>query len=334
MIEAPPIARNLTVALHRVAGSLGATPVVLSDDEQATDAFLREVDPDDVNAPEPRLAALEKADAVVRVRASENAYEESEVSEETLGAYRKSLGAVSDAVSGKRWCLTQYPTPGRAQRAEMSTRAYEEFVWDALTVDPDRLQERNEPLVERLADAETVTVRSGTDTDVTFSVAGMEAVGDDGEQNLPGGEVFTAPVAESVNGTVAFDYPARVNGQRVEDVVLRFEAGEVVEFEASVGASALESALATDDGASRLGEFGVGTNDRIDRFTANVLFDEKMAGTIHFALGRAHPETVGEDQRTNESALHLDLLVDVSTDSTVTADGEPLLRDGELVVAE
>ena len=148
------------------------------------------------------------------------------------------------------------------------------------------------------------------------------------EKNLPGGEVFTAPVPDSVEGEVLFDMPLMAQGREVTEVRLVFEDGEVTEHSADRNEDLLTEVLHTDDGARRLGELGIGMNRDIDRFTYNMLFDEKMGDTVHMAIGRAYEETVGEDRQANESAVHLDMIVDMSEESVIEVDGEVVQRDG------
>ena len=168
---------------------------------------------------------------------------------------------------------------------------------------------------------------SGDDTDVTMSVAEMAGCNDYGRQNLPGGEAYTSPVPDSVEGEVLFDVPVVHNGREIRNAALTFADGEVVDYSAETGEDVLSSVLETDAGARRVGELGIGMNRGIDAPTGYVLFDEKMGDTVHLALGRAIEEAVG-DGAFNESATHVDMLVDVSEDSRIEVDGEVVQRDG------
>jgi aminopeptidase len=216
----------------------------------------------------------------------------------------------------------------------MSTEAYEDFVWDAVNKDWDQVREHQSQMVEILDPAEEVRIVSGETTDVTMSIAGNPTLNDYGEKNLPGGEVFTAPVADSVEGEVFFDKPLYHQGREITDVSLRFEEGEVVEHSAEKNEDLLSEVLATDEGASRLGELGIGMNRDIDRFTYNMLFDEKMGDTVHMAVGRAYEATVGEANEQNDSAVHVDMIVDMSEDSFIEVDGEKVQEDGTFVFEE
>jgi aminopeptidase len=210
----------------------------------------------------------------------------------------------------------------------MATEAYEEFVYAAIDKDWDAQREHQERMVEILDPASEVRIVSGDTTDVTMSVEGNPTANDYAERNLPGGEVYTAPIPESVEGEVLFDMPVVNQGREMQGVRLVFEGGEVVEYSAEKNEAVLTSLLNTDEGARRLGELGIGMNRDIDRFTYNMLFDEKMGDTVHMAVGRSIPWTVGEDNEANDSATHVDMIVDMSEDSFVEVDGEVVQRNG------
>jgi aminopeptidase len=214
----------------------------------------------------------------------------------------------------------------------MSDDTYAAFVTRALFVDrPDpvaawrELSERQAGIVQRLAAADTIRIEADG-TDVTLEVGGRAWINSDGRRNMPSGEVFTGPLEHSANGTIHFTVPTGPRGVTVTGVRLTFRDGEVVEATAEQGQAYLDAALATDDGARFLGELGIGTNTGIDRPTGHILLDEKMAGTVHLALGRSYPESGG----TNVSALHWDLICDLRQGGRLSADGEPVVVDGAL----
>jgi aminopeptidase len=326
VISAPPVARDLAVALHEAVGERGAVPHYTCSDSRAQRAYLRASD--DFATAEHTKALYEAADVLVRVRADRNATETSDVAPEANAAHSRANQPVQEVALSKRWCLTQYPAPGNAQLAEMSTEAYADFVHEAVSKDWDAQREHQAQMVEALDDADTVRIVSGDGTDLELSLAGNHTVNDYAEHNLPGGEVFTAPVVDSVEGTVHFDMPLYHQGREVEDVRLVFEDGAVVDHEAGKNEAVLTEVLETDDGSRYLGELGVGMNRNIDQFTYNMLFDEKMGDTVHLALGRAYEECVGADNEANDSAVHVDMIVDMSEDSRVEVDGETVQRDG------
>jgi aminopeptidase len=329
VVQLPPAAEDLAVALHEICGDRGAQPVFLSYSQRADRAYKRAAD--SFEEPAHRRALYEETDVFVIARGGANVTEGADVAPETNAAYNRAMEAVKRERLSKRWCLTQYPTPGHAQLAGMSTEAYEDFVWDAVSIDWESQGAFQAQLVEILDDAETVRIRSGDETDLTMSIAGNTAENDTGEANLPGGEVFTAPVRESVSGVVHFDLPLYRYGREIDGVKLRFEDGRVVSHAADRNEELLTGILETDEGSRYLGELGIGMNRAIDRFTYNMLFDEKMGDTVHMAVGSAYPETVGETNTVNESAEHVDMIVDMSVDSVIEVDGEAIQRDGTFV---
>ena len=329
VIQLPAAAEDLGVALHEICGDRGANPVYLNYSKRADRAFKRAAD--EFEEPGHRRALYEETDVFVIARGGANVTEDADVAPETNAAYNRAMEAVKRERLSKTWCLTQFPTAGHAQLAGMSTEAYEDFVWDAVSLDWEAQHAFQAELVSILDDAEEVRIRSGEDTDLTMRVAGNTALNDDGEANLPGGEVFTAPVRDSVEGEVHFDLPLYRYGREIEGVRLRFENGEVVSHAAERNEDLLAGILDTDEGSRYLGELGIGMNRQIDRFTYNMLFDEKMGDTVHMAVGSAYPETVGDDNALNESAEHVDMIVDMSDDSVIEVDGEVVQRDGTFV---
>ncbi|PSQ02633.1 aminopeptidase [Halobacteriales archaeon QS_5_70_17] len=332
VIDAHPVAEDLVVALHEAVADAGATALAVQErfGKRFRRAYLRSHDGEftERDFPDHVLALYEAMDVYVGVRSADNATETSDVPPETIRAYDQLTQPLLEERLDKTWCLTQYPSAAFAQLAEMSTEAYEDFVWDAVNRDWGAQRDHQERMVEVLDPASEVRIRSGETTDVTMRLDGMATINDYGEANLPGGEVFTAPVVDSVAGEVLFDKPVYQQGREITDVRLVFEAGEVVEHEAAKNEAVLTEILNTDEGARRLGELGIGMNRSIDRFTYNMLFDEKMGDTVHMAVGRAYDECVGEGNERNDSAVHVDMIVDMSEDSTIEVDGEVVQRDG------
>lgn len=229
-----------------------------------------------------------------------------------------------------RWCGTLFPTFAQAQDAKMSLSDYENFVYHAMRLDtPDPVaawheaSARQQKWVDHMQQHDTIRVVAA-DTDITFKTAGRTWVNADGKMNFPDGEVFTGPIEESVNGTVRFTYPTIFGGREAEDVTLRFADGVVTHWEARRGKELLDELFAMDAGARRLGEFAIGTNECIPTFTKNILFDEKIGGTCHFAVGASIPETGG----INKSALHWDMVCDMRSGGAIYADGELIQENG------
>jgi len=183
-----------------------------------------------------------------------------------------------------------------------------------------------ELLREKLADTDEVCIE-GADTELYLSVKGMNPINSDGKHNLPSGEVYVAPVPEKTEGKIYFDLPVVQSGREIHGVKLEFEGGEVVDHSSDSHEELLASILDTDDGARRLGELGIGTNRDINRFTRNMLFDEKMGDTVHLALGFAVPKSVGEGLQGNKSAIHVDIIKDMKK-GKMTFDGETIMENG------
>ncbi|MBP1988012.1 aminopeptidase [Halolamina salifodinae] len=329
IVYLPGDAEDLAVALHELLGEKGANPLLLTYSERVERAYLR--NSDEFDTPEHELALYENADATIIARSGPNPSEKADVDPETTAAYNRAHDPVKKARLDTTWCLTQYPSSGYAQLAGMSTEAYEEFVYDAVTLDWAAQREFQENLVEILDDASEVRIRAGEETDVTMSIEGNTAANDYGEANLPGGEVFTAPVKHSVEGEVHFDMPLYRQGREVQGVRLTFEDGKVTEFSAERNEDVLQGVFDTDEEARYLGELGIGMNDAIDQFTYNMLFDEKMGETVHMAVGSAYPMCVGEGNEVNDSAEHVDMILDMSEDSVIEVDGEVVQEDGEFI---
>jgi len=231
------------------------------------------------------------------------------------------------------WCLTVYPNNANAQDAGMSLREYTEFVFAAGMLneeDPAKFWmeegERQNKLVSWLEGRDKVKL-TGSNIDMTFSIKDRTFEPCDGKENFPDGEIFTGPVEDSANGWVRFKYPAIELGQEIEDIELWFENGKVIKETANKNQGLLTSTLNTDAGARYLGEWGIGTNYGITRFTKDMLFDEKIGGTIHFACGSGYPETGS----LNESAIHWDMLCDMAQ-SEVTVDNDLFYKDGKTVI--
>lgn len=231
-----------------------------------------------------------------------------------------------------KWTLLPYPVDAQAQEAGMSLEEYENFVYRSCMVDKrDPIAEwkkigKQQARVCKFLDQVGKMRIVGEDTDLTFSVKGRKWINSDGKRNMPSGEVFTAPHEKSVNGTVRFTYPGIYAGKEVEDITLAFKEGRVVKASAAKGSELLREILKID-GADRLGEAAVGTNYGINRFTKNMLFDEKMGGTIHMALGNSYPESGG----LNKSAIHWDLLKDMTKGGEIYADGKLVYKNGKFL---
>jgi aminopeptidase len=280
----------------------------------------------------PSIAQAEaaQADAFLTIQAPHNTRALADADPTRIARAARSRAPLTELRMRKRWCGTLWPTPAGAQQAGMGDAAFGAFVRGALFLDRDdpvaawrELGAFQARLIERLADARELRIEA-EGTDLTLRVDGRMWANSDGRRNMPSGEVFTGPIEDSAHGTIRFTVPSSPRGVAVEDVELTFRDGEVVGARAGRGDEYLQRTLATDPGARRLGEIGIGTNRGIDRPIGAILFDEKIGGTVHLALGRSYPETGG----VNESAVHWDLICDLREGGRLTADGEVVQEGG------
>jgi aminopeptidase len=276
------------------------------------------------------LAEARGADANLGITATADVRELVGVDPAMITRVARARRPLREAIMKKRWCSTLWPTDALAGQAGMPLAEYEAFVSRALFLDqPDPvrswggLRTFQAKLIERLKSARDVRIEADG-TDLTLRVAGRTWVNSDGKRNMPSGEVFTGPHENSANGRIRFTVRSAPEGVDVDGVELEFADGEVVGARADTGEEYLRRALETDGGAKFLGELGIGTNFGIDRPTGTILFDEKIGGTVHLALGRSYPETGGK----NASALHWDLICDLRAGGRLTADGDVLMLDG------
>jgi aminopeptidase len=326
LVKAPAAAEELVVALYERIGERGANATTWLRSPRAGRAKARATGPDEFSTSEHRLAAMRETDVVILVQGATNRAAQADVDPEKGGPARRARKPVLDARLDTRWVITQHPTAGDAQAAERSLEGWRDTVYGAVDRDWDALHERQRRIAERLGATDEVRVVAG-DTDLTLDVSGMDASDDHATHNLPGGEVFTVPRPGGVDGAAVFDVPVHRHGREVRNARLTFEAGEVADHDAETNPDVLTELLATDDGASRVGELGFGTNRGITEPTGRTLFDEKMGDTVHVALGNALAECVPESVEPNESAVHTDLITDVS-EGRVEFDGEVVQEGG------
>ena len=268
------------------------------------------------------------ADVYIGLRGASNPHEFQGIASERITAFRRALGKVSALRTQlTRWVLVRVPNSAFAQQAGMSTEEMMEFFFNATLLDWQEERVRYEAIQKVLQASERIRI-VGRDTDLSFTTTGRKYVIDDGHINMPGGEIYTAPLDNSAEGHIAFEFPAVFAGQFIEGIRLRFFAGEVVEAHADKNEKLLKELLAMDEGAKRIGEFGVGTNFGISRYCYDLLFDEKIGGTVHIALGRAYPECGG----VNQSAFHWDLIKDLRAEGALFLDDRKLIEKGKFLL--
>lgn len=321
-------AHDLAVAVAEKLGERGANLLATYDSDEVLRAYLTAHD-GEFSPTKHELAMIQNADAYLRLGGGRNTSALADVPGETRQAHASATEEVREARMATDWVSTIHPTRSLAQQASMAYEEYQEFVYDAILRDWESLADEMAEMKEILDVGSEVRITKEK-TDLTMSIEGRTAVNSAASvvydsHNLPSGEVFTAP--EATEGEVFFDVPMTINGKRLRDVFLTFDGGEVVDFSAGANEEVLETILDTDEGARRLGELGIGMNRGIDRFTDNILFDEKMGDTVHLALGRAYDACLPEDERGNQSAVHVDLITDMS-EGVIEADDEVIQRDG------
>jgi aminopeptidase len=344
VINSTPAAEELIAEVYRETLRAGGHPVVNVGLSQLREALLKEGSDEQIAWVSPAQRELiATMDARLHIMSETNTRQfsgvdpkrqaiEGKIGRELYEARSKRVDPNTD-----RWCLTLFPTAAYAQDAEMSLNDFTEFVYDACFLNSEDPAERWRELgrqqqfyVDWLKDKREAHV-IGPDTDLRVNFAGRIFRNSDGKRNFPSGEFFTSPLEDSAEGYVRFTIPSVVNGHLVSDIRLTFEHGRVVEASAAQGENFLKEMLASDDGASRLGEFAVGNNFGIQHGIRNILFDEKIGGTIHMALGNSYVECGGK----NTSQLHWDMICDLRASAgggEVWVDGELLLKDGELVL--
>ena len=330
IIDGHARARDMLLELYRLCLERGAHPFLWVRLEGQEYVFYKHASEEQLKYfPEPIYHWMKNTDVYMAIRAPENLRELTNIDPAKISMHMKTLEPINMwRVEKTRWVVFYYPTHGMAQEAGMSMSEFEDFVYSAcLDVDWPSFGKWMEKLKVLLDKTDVVRIEA-KDTELEFSVKGRNAVVACGKRNMPDGEVFTSVVEDSVNGHIYFDVPAMYRGRLVQGVFLRFRDGQVVEHRAEVGQELLTQILNTDEGARRIGEFGIGLNYRITRPTKMILFDEKIGGTIHLAVGRGYPETLSK----NKSAIHWDLIKDLRPDGRIYFDGELVMEKGRWLV--
>lgn len=334
-----PVATPLVQEVFRQVIKAGGHPHVSVDLEGLDYIFLTEAGDHQLAYVDPlRRMVADEFDVDFRIGSATNTRRLSNVNLEAMKAVRNTYAGVNDSMMRRsgtgelRWVATRYPTEAYAQDAEMSLIEFEDFLYSSTFADTDdpikrwkQVRERQNNLVDWLQGKHSVRL-VGPDIELDLSIEGRRFMNSSGTHNMPDGEIFTGPVEESLNGWVRFSYPCIWNGVEVEGVKLTFKEGKVVNALAEKNENFLHGTLGTDEGSSYIGELGIGTNERINQFTGNMLFDEKIHGTIHLALGGGYPETGS----LNKSTIHWDMLCDMH-EGQIYVDDELFYANGEFV---
>ena len=339
-IRAEATAIPLIREIVREALQAGAFPEIFLDVPDLKRLILKEgSDAQLAYISDPSRLIAEEYETVIDVLSQENTRNLSDIDPARIALHNQAQKEITQKIRSRfndgllHRSITLYPTNAYAQDANMSLSDFEDFFYHACFLDDEHPIERwqeiscqQERLVAWLKGKHTVHI-IGKDIDLTFSIAGRIFLNDDARYNFPGGEFFTGPVEDSAQGSIRYSFPSSYGGRSVNDVQLRFEHGVVVEAHANEGQDYLEKMLSLDSGARLLGEFAFGNNRNITRCTKNILFDEKMSKTIHFALGAGFPATGSR----NESLLHWDMIYDLRAGSEVRVDDELFCKDGHFL---
>lgn len=276
---------------------------------------------------EMHLYGMQWADCYIGLRGASNPFEFADIPGAVLASHKRAMGKISAARNATRWVLTRVPNASFAQQAHMPLDEMMDFYFAATLADWEAEGAKLRAVQQLLSSGTEVRV-TGRETDLRFSTKGRIYAVADGHINMPDGEVFTCPVEDSVNGYIYFEFPGVYAGNLVEGIRLRFENGRLVVSTAETNEALLKEIFAMDAGASTLGEFGIGLNEGIRRYCYDILYDEKIGGTVHFAMGRGYPECLGNDK----SALHWDIVKDMRAEGAVYLDGKLVMEKGRWLV--
>jgi aminopeptidase len=336
MVAEPLISEVLKAVLEA-----GGRPQILMNSDDITEYMVRYANEDQLSWVSPTSTMLyEKINGMISLRGFDNTHHMSGVDPKKLQIQSKSRQGLMEtymtraAAKELKWVLTNFPCPAFAQDADMSLSEYEDFVYAATFCDQDdpvaewqRIHDEQQKVIDWLDGKKQVVLKS-PNVDLSLSIEDRTWVNADGENNMPSGEVFTGPVEDSANGWVKFTYPAVRRGKEVTGIQLEFKDGKVVNASAEKNEEYLLTMLDSDEGSRYLGEFAIGTNYGIQKFTKDILYDEKIGGSFHMAVGAGYPETGSK----NLSSIHWDMICDIQEDSEILVDGDLLYKDGKFMI--
>ncbi len=340
LIKTSYLAEPLIQEVYKHALKKGAYPEISISISQEEKIFYDNANIDQLNhVPKLHEYAISNFDKMLIIKAPFNVKELENTDPEKKRIFAEAQKEVKktfftrSANKQLNWTICLFPTNSSAQESKMSLTEYQDFVFNACYLnenDPVKkwleISKNQEKIIKFLKNKNTIKLK-GNDIDLIYSVKGRIWINSDGQKNMPSGEIFTSPVENSVNGRIRFSYPGIYMGQEIEDISLEIKNGEVVSWKAGVGKNLLDKFFEIP-GSKYFGEAAIGTNYQIDKFTKNTLFDEKIGGTIHMALGAAFPETGGK----NECAVHWDLIADMKNQSEIYADNELFYKNGKFII--
>ncbi len=333
LISAETIAEPLVNAVAQAVIRKQCIPIVRLEIPGLTEYLINHGTNDQILAvPTASYAEAGSIDARIRILAETSIKQTADPKKQAL--FDKAREPLRRLSSRKKWVLTQYPTATYAELAGMNLDEYEAFVCSAMFLDQadpvaawKELGVRQSRVIDLIKTASSVKLQS-KGTDLTFDVSGRFWINSDGRRNMPSGEIFTGPVETSATGKLTCSQPVLRDGHLLEGITMIFEKGKVIEAKAKTGQDYLRAMIAMDEGAAFVGELGIGLNEGIDRFSGSILYDEKIGGTAHVALGSSYPETGG----TNQSGLHWDFIIDMRAGGKILADNKVLCHNGEWVL--
>ena len=319
------LAKPLVLEVYKNVLKAGGHPLVNIAFEEMSNIFYNMATKEQLlDFPKAKFFEAKSVDCVVNIRASVNKRALSNVDSKKIAGRSKVLKSISEViVNKKRWVLCNFPTNALAQETDMSLEEYEDFLYSATNIDWEKVR-KEEMKLKRVLDKGSVIRILGKDTDLTISIKGRKAIPCFGERNMPDGEVFLSPVENSAEGEIYYDLPAIYQGKEVLGIRLKFKKGKVIEASADKNEKFLIAMLDTDKGARYLGEVGIGVNYGIKHFSKDILFDEKIGGTVHLAVGRSYKDAGGK----NESAIHWDLIKDLRNSGAIYVDGRLIQKSG------
>ncbi len=332
LIETTDTPPEMTSALVWAATSRMAKPLVHMYDSEVQKTFIATASKEAKEAVAARaLAEMKDMQAYIAVRGAKNAFDMAYIPDPMAAEYKAIMNPVTRyRVDHTKWCVTRWPNASMAQAAGMPTVDFEDYFFNACLVDYTEMARKAQPLVDRMNKAKEVHIVANG-TDLVFSIEGMPAIPCCGEKNIPDGEVYTAPVRDSVNGVITFNTPTVYLGKPFSNIRLEFKDGKIVNASCESGdQKALDTILDTDDGARYIGEFAMGLNENVTKPMRDILFDEKIAGSIHFTPGNAYQDAWNG----NKSAIHWDLVLIMRPEyggGCVWFDDKAVLVDGKFV---
>lgn len=335
------LAEPLIKEIYRAVLKNGAHPVVRCSFESLSEIFIKNADDNQLNyIDEMSKIEFEKADKIISIGAPLNVKSMANANSDKMAKRSKATRELSQTMLKRsekgelNWVIADFPTQALSQEAKMSLDEYEEFLINSCYLDLENpvqkwieIGQEQKRIISKLNGTKKLHI-TGEKTDITFSVENRLWISCDGINNFPDGEIFTSPVEDSAEGEIYFDFPAIYRGNQADKIHLKLKEGRVIEASAQTGEDFLNSMLNMDEGSRLVGEIAIGTNERIKNATGNILFDEKIGGSVHMALGASYPETGGK----NVSGLHWDIIKNMKNNSCIYADDKLIYKDGRFVI--